>query len=57
VLAQCQTLAHLNLAGNYFSYAGVGSLAGVLGSAQRWLTSISAKISLDETGQRVLQEC
>jgi hypothetical protein len=29
----------------------------VLGKAQRWLTSISAEMTWEQTGQRVLREC
>jgi hypothetical protein len=70
VLAQCPALAHLDLS-NDIRAAGAESLAGVLGqcaalahrnlcglgSAHRWLTSISATIRSAMPGQGVSQEC
>ncbi len=52
VLAQCAALAQLNLRYNGTRAAGAGSLAGVLGSAQRWLTSCSETIGPELSGKR-----
>jgi hypothetical protein len=42
---------------NGIGRAGAESLAGVLGQCQRWLTSISVAITLEQVSQRPLQEC